>query len=172
MRFDAENCLGGFWVQSNEAPHNMTQPIENSALAIDTRADYLYVLRDKQLLKVGTGVGEHITIEGRVYHSSTVECFGRMACSKDKLYVYPPTQAAPTEAVLHVYDAQSLIAMPPVKIALPEHKMIRPADVITDGVLLYLVIVIEGEQHPAICVHVVDPEKGTLFCFFNFHSAF
>lgn len=160
LRFDAENCLGGFWLQSNEYTHTATEPIENCAVTIDTSADYLYVLRDRTLLKVGTGAGAQITFEGRVYQTATLERFGRIACLGNKLYLFAPKLESQTEITLQVYDSQSLVSMPPLQVSLPAAKIIRPVDIVTDGALLYLVLLIEMEQ-PAICVHVLNAANGT-----------
>lgn len=158
LRFDAENCLGGFWVQSNEYTHTATEPVENCAIAIDTSADYLYILRDKHLLKVGTDAGAQMTFAGRVYASATLEHFGRIACLGKKLYLF--SQLNSQSVSLQVYDAQSLASMPPLNVELLAAKVIRFVDIVTDGQLLYLVLLVELEQ-PVVCVHVLNAENGT-----------
>lgn len=163
MRFDAENCLGGFWVQSSAFTHTTTEPLESCALAIDASADYLFILRKRQLIKVGTGAGEHVTFEGHVYLSAEVAVHGRMACLQNKLFLYEPVASAdPATAVLHVYDAQSLLALPDVTVTLPPGKVIRPVDIVTDGTYLYLVLLSADDSQPAgIIVHVVSPTDCT-----------
>ena len=172
MRFDAENCLGGFWVQSNEFPHTSTEPRENYAMTTDSAGDYLYILREKQLLKVGTGAGEHITFEGRVYHSAELAQFGRIACLQNKLYLYSSVFANAAEAVVDVYDATSLAPLIPLVVPVPvQGKLLRPVDIVTDGTNLYLVHLIEqmGNDQHVILVHELNADNRTSDqCYFSF----